>query len=236
MRGCLVTLAVVLGLGLAGAWFGLPPLLGTVGEGALAAAGLHGTNTTVEVVADPPLKLLGLHADQVRIRSTNASFRGVNAASLDVTMDAVALVDRTWTGLHGTLKGVRVVSSGGRSVGIPLVELSSSGGEIRATMTLAAPDVEAAVTAAVEAGVGITPSAVVLSAPDRVQVDLGGQRIAGRLAVRDDGALLLVPPEGAALQPVTLLSPGPDVAFRVRSFRVVGGGLTVVAAIGAGSG
>jgi hypothetical protein len=39
-------------------WFALPPVVGGLAAGALTTAGFKGTDTRVEVAADPPLRLL----------------------------------------------------------------------------------------------------------------------------------------------------------------------------------
>jgi hypothetical protein len=229
VRGCLVTIVFLLGIGLLASWFVLPPLIGTATQGALAATGFVADSTTVTVSADPPPKLLTLKADRIRIQATNLTYRGLSATSADITLDDVAFGERTFKTLAGTLRGVRYQPDNGPELAAPLVRLSGPANRIRATVTMPAVDAEALAIAAVEGGTGITPRSVVLSGPDRIQVDVGGLVVAARLAVRGDGALTLEPPTGNPMGSIVLVVPSPDAPFRVESFVVVDGGLVIVA-------
>ncbi len=234
MRGCLITIAaLVLVMGTA-AWFLLPPVAGTVAEGALVAAGFDADTSTVTVDSDPPLKLLTLKADALRIRATNVAFRGVEAASADITLSDVAVVDQSFRTLKGSLKGVRFKPEHGAELGVPLVELSGTPHQVTATLTLPKADAEALAVAAVENAVGITPSSVVLTAPDRVAMTVGGLTVNARLRVGADGSLDLVPPSGSDLGSVELVSPGVELPVRVESFTIVDGGLILVATLDPG--
>ena len=232
MRGCLVTLALLVTVAVLAVWFLLPPLVGTLAQGALAAAGFQAATTTVTVTADPPPKLLGLTADAIRIRASNARYRGLEAVDVDVTLDDVRLIDRTFGGLSGTLAFVSLPGAGGSPrVTIPEVALSGDAERVRATLTFPAATAEELASSALERATGITSTKVVLSAPDRVRIEGRGLVLNGRLAVRSDGALLLVPPAQGDLGSITLVTPGPDVPLRIDSFRIVDGGLVLVATL-----
>jgi hypothetical protein len=234
MRGCLVTIAaLVLVMGTA-AWFLLPPLAGTVAEGALVAAGFDADTSTVTVESDPPLRLLTLRADAVRIRATNVAFRGVEAATADITLGDVAVVDQSFKTLEGTLKGVRFKPEHGAELAVPLVELSGTPKAVKATLTLPAADAQALAVAAVENAVGITPSSVVLAAPDGVRLTAGGLTVMARLQVGTDGSLDLVAPTGSNLGAIELVSPGVELPVKVDSFRIVDGGLVLVTTLDPG--
>src|SRR5947207_12621110 len=69
-RGCVLWLLTFGAFVLLVLWFALPPVAGGLAAAALESAGFHGTNTRVDVGADPPLKLLLLDADRIRIRSS----------------------------------------------------------------------------------------------------------------------------------------------------------------------
>ena len=56
---------------------GLPAVAAGVLTAGVTAAGLQADDTTVTVESDPPTDLLGLHADRVRVRATDATFRGL---------------------------------------------------------------------------------------------------------------------------------------------------------------
>ncbi len=103
-------------------------------------------------------------------------------------------------------------------------------------MTLSAADAQALGSSAVERAVGITPSSIRLTAPDRVRIRLGGQTVDGRLAVHSDGSLVLVPPANLSKDPITVLAADPGLGLRVLSFRVVDGGLILVASFDPGFG
>jgi hypothetical protein len=231
MRGCLVTIVVLLLVMGGAAWFLLPPLAGVVAEGALVGAGFDADTSTVTVGSDPPLRLLTLRADSLRVRATNVAFRGVQAASADITLGDVAVLDRSFKTLKGSLKGVRFKPEHGPEVGIPLVELNGTPARIRATLTLPAADAEALAVAAVENAVGITPSSVRLTAPDRVQLTAGGLTVNARLAVGADGTLVLKAPSGSNLGSIDIISPSPELPIRIESFDIVDGGLTLVATL-----
>jgi hypothetical protein len=236
VRGCLLTLVALVAVIAALIWLALPPLAGTLVQGALVAGGLEATTTVVTVTADPPPRLLSLNADTVEIHATNATIRGLSAAELDVTLHGVSIVDRTFERLDGTLRGVRLTEAAGTEAGIPVVVLSGTSEAVRATMTLTAADAEALGTSAVERTVGITPSSVRLAAPDRVRIAVGGQTVDGRLAVRADGSLVLLPPASLSLDPIVVLAADPTMGLRVLSFRVVDGGLILVATFDPGFG
>jgi hypothetical protein len=231
VRGCLVTIALLLAIALAATWYVLPPLAGTLTQGALSAAGFEADTTTVTVTADPPPKLLTLTADSVRIQATNVTYHGMRATSADVTLAEVSFAARTFQSLDGTLKGVRIQLGGGSELGVPLVRLSGPADRIQATMSIPAADAEALAGAAVETVIGITPERVSLVGPDRVRVEVGGLAVSARLALRQDGALMLVAPNGNPIGSVALVVPGPDVPFRIDSFEIVDGGLEIVAVL-----
>jgi hypothetical protein len=234
VRGCLVTIAaLIVAIGVA-AWFLLPPAAGAVAEAALVAAGFHADTSTVTVESDPPLRLLTLSADTARIRATNVLFRGVEAASADITLGDVAVIDHSFKTLEGTLKGVRFQPGHGPELGVPLVHLSGTPDRVRATLDVPAADAEAMAAAAVQGAVGIAPSRTVLAAPDRVAITVGGRTINGRLAVAADGSLALIAPAGSPVGSVALVSPSAELPIRVESFRIVDGGLTVVVTLDPG--
>ncbi|MDP9482413.1 MAG: hypothetical protein M3P84_04235 [Chloroflexota bacterium] len=229
MRGCLVTIVFLLGIAVAASWFVLPPLVGTLAQGALVAAGFEADSSTVTVSADPPPRLLTLKADSVRIQATNLTYRGLQATSADITLNDVGFAERSFRTIAGTLRGVRYQPQDGPELSAPLVRLSGRVDRIRATLTLPAIDAEALAIAAVEGGIGITPRSVLLTAPDHIQIDVGGLAVAARLAVREDGTLNLVAPTGSPIGSIALVVPGPDAPFRIESFDVVDGGLVIVA-------
>ncbi len=119
VRGCLLTLIALVAVVAALLWLALPPLAGTLVQGALVAGGLEAASTVVTVTADPPPRLLTLKADEVDVHATNASIHGLSAADLEVTLHDVDLLDRTFSRLDGTLRGVRLSDADGDGTGHP---------------------------------------------------------------------------------------------------------------------
>jgi hypothetical protein len=232
VRGCLVTLAVLVLIGIAATWFALPPVAGTLAQGALVAAGFNADEMTVTVSADPPPQLLTLRADEVRIQANNARYRGLEAGTVDVTLGDVRLADRTFGRIRGTLDLVTLDGdSGAADLEIPHVALDGTGEEVRASLSVPASTVEALATAAVVKAVGIAPSSVVLVAPDRIRIEVGGVPIEARLALGPTGALTLVPPTGAPLVAVPIFTPSADAPFTIGSVEVANGELVLVATL-----
>jgi hypothetical protein len=231
MRGCLVTLALLVTIAIAATWLALPPLAGTLTQGALVAAGFKADAMTVTVSADPPPRLLSLRADEVHVQATNATYHGLQAVDVDLTLHDVRLADRTFGALEGTLH--HVTSAGGLAGGvtIPLAVLTGTRDRVRVTMTFPISDAEDLAVEAVRRAIGIAPTRVTLAAPDRVRIEAGGLTIGARLAINGEGALMLIPPEGATLGVLALVQPGPDGPFRLDSFRLAADELVVVATL-----
>jgi hypothetical protein len=224
VRGCLFTLvlaaAVLGGIVL----FGLPALAEGVLTVAIGAAGLQADDTRVTVTADPPTELLELRADRVRVTATGAMFRGLAIASFDVRFSDVALLERTAAGVDGTLTGVEVPIDGGAPVLLPSLALSGGGEDITVTTTLGGPEAEALIADAVEAEIGSRPSAITISAPDRLVVRIGVVSHA-TLAVTGTGDLIARVTDGpAAGRTVVLLRGGEDLPVRLTSVRVTTAG------------
>src|SRR5512142_93137 len=115
MRGCLTVLvAGVAFLAILG-WFVLAPLAGAVIATGLVASGLSGSGTTVEVTASPPYELLSLHADAVDIHSSDVTWRGLSASTLDVRLIGLDLGARTAEAVRGRLDGVSIPTGGGNT-------------------------------------------------------------------------------------------------------------------------
>lgn len=240
MRCCLTTLALLVALVIGVAWIGLPVVAGGVLQSALGVAGFSGQDTSVKVQADPPLKLLSLSADSVRIRSTAASFKGINAATVDVAISDVALSGGRFATIVGTLGGVDLANLGGVGSGpailIPTVSLSGSSSRTVATMTIPAATVQAYAAAQVQALTGVAPDRVALAAPDLVRITLRGVTISARLVVGSDGSLSLAPPAASGIGALVLIDGSAGGPLRVQSVAVVTGGLRVSALLDLGLG
>jgi hypothetical protein len=169
---------------------------------------------------------------EVRIQASNARYRGLEAGTVDVTLGDVRLADRTFGRIVGTLDQVTLDGdSGTADLEIPRVGLEGTGDEVRASLTVPASTVESLASAAVVKAVGIAPSSVVLVAPDRIRIEVGGVPIEARLALSPTGALTLVPPTGAPLVAVSIFTPSADAPFKIESVQVANGELVLVATL-----
>ncbi len=224
MRGCLFTLllgAIVLAFAVV---VGLPAVASAILTGAITTAGLQADDTTVGVASNQPTDLLGLHADRVRIRATDARFHGLEIGELDVALGDVAIIDRTVGTVEGTLAGVTVPDVGGRPLALAMVTLGGGGQTVTASTTIAGADAEALLADAVEAELGVRPSAVTLSVPDRVAARMGVV-VHARLRVNAAGDLVAKVLDGPeAGRTLTLLRGGDDLPIRLTRVRVTAAG------------
>jgi hypothetical protein len=221
VRGCLFTLAlgaVALALLVV---VGLPRLAAGLITGAVTAAGLEADDTTVTVSSDPPTDLLGLHADRVRIRATDAVFRGVEIGALDIALSDVAILDRTADAVVGRLSDVSLRNIGARRVALDTITLGGSADEVTASAVVAGAEAETLIADAVETGLGVRPDDVRVTAPDRVVVVVGDVRSRGRVLVTDAGDLVARMTDGPAEgRDLVLLRAGEDVPIRLQSIAV----------------
>ena len=105
MRSCLIALVLLVVVGLLVLWFALPLVVGGLATATLGAVGFHGTNTQVEVFADPPLRLLTLDADRVRVRSSDVTVENVAADAVDLTLRDVSIPGRHFGVIEGRSPG-----------------------------------------------------------------------------------------------------------------------------------
>lgn len=235
MRGCLFTLglgAVVLALVVV---VGLPALASAVLTGGITAAGLHADDTRVDVVASPPTDLIGLRADRVRIRATDATFRGLAIGDLDVMLDEVDLAARTAATVDGRLSGVEVPDVGGAPLRLELVRLAGGGEAVTATTTIARAAAERLLADAIGRSTGIRPSAVSLVSPDRIVVVLGPGTADGRFSVTAAGDLVIRVTAGPGSGgEIPVLRGGIDVPWRLTGVSVDSTGVQLLGVLTVG--
>ena len=221
MRGCLtflVFLAVLLGLL---GWFVLPPAASLAVTAALTAGGVSGTDTQVAVAADPPYELLTLHADDVRISSTDASWGALHASSLRLDLRDVELGRRTFASIDGLLTGASLAITTGSPISASRVVISGSSRGALADVSLAPDVVRSLAIAAARTAIGTAPSAITFGAPDVVTLTVNGTTVGGRLAVDSAGGLVLRI-QGAGT--VDLVRPVAGLPLHLTSVRVIPGG------------
>ena len=227
-RGCLLSIAVFVAIVVGVLWFALPPIIGGLAVGALENAGVHGTATHVDVGADPPLRLLFLQADRVRLTSTDTSIQSVHADKVDVTLRDVSIGSRTFDFIEGSLTGITFTPADGPAFQAQSVQITGPSNAARVALSLDQASVARLISSAVTTSTGQNVSAVRLAAPDRVTVTTARGAISGRLSVTDAGELVLLPSVGGS---ISLVGTGPDQPVRLQSVQVDGDGLEVAGTI-----
>ncbi len=240
MRGCLTFLLLVAVTIVVASWLFLPAVAGGAVVAALASAGFTGSPASATVSSDPPIELLGGHADQIVIHARDATFHDLTATSMDVTLTDVALIQRTAATVSGSLAGIRIVPRSGHVLPITSATLSGSGSAIQATLSLSSADVNAIAASAVTSVAGVAPSRVTMASPDRVTIVVNGITIAGRVAVDGHGGLVFRPAAKSlpiaglpVAGPIDLIRPGPGVPLQIRSVALTASGAVLTATIDA---
>lgn len=220
MRGCLSVMA--LGLAFLGAivWFGGQPFAAGLVTLAVQGSGLSAHQLAVEVTADPPLELAVGRADRVAIHASDARWRGVRVASLELTLDTVDLLARTAANAEGRLAGVELDTPGGQTV-VADVEMGGAATRAATTIRIPAANVESVATDAFEATFGLRPTSASLVAPDTIRVVLGGLAIDSRLSIGPTGSIVTV----ANGQTIVLFTPSTALGLRLTSLAVTSSGL-----------
>jgi hypothetical protein len=198
-------------------WVALPVGAGYLATNALNAGGFSGTDTEVDVSANPPPLLLTGHADTVRVRSTQVGMGDLHAARIDVTLKDVQFLSRQVGSVDGTLEGVRVAAANGDEVNVGLVTIKGDSKAAQANLTMSKDEAERLAASQLESQTG-AKATISLASPDKVTIKIGANSQNGRLVIQD-GALLLVP-DGDALPAVTLVSPGDDNPFELTSVAI----------------
>jgi hypothetical protein len=216
MRSCLIQVLIAVGVVFLLLWFALPIAVGALATGALNAAGFSGSDTRVEVSANPPPLLLTGHADAVHITSTQVSLSDLHAAGVDVTLGGVDLMSREIGTVEGTLTGVRVAAPNGDTVLIETVSLNGPADRTVAQCSLTIAAAEALAQSQLAAqGVNAKVS---VAAPNYVTLTVGGNSYKGRLVVTNDSLFLV--PESKAMPTVLLIKSGSGNPFHVQSVSV----------------
>lgn len=223
MRSCLIQLLFAVVVVFALLWFGLPFGASWLAANGLNAAGFNGTNTKVEVSAAFPPQILVGRADKIRLTSSQVSVDDLHAATIDVTLNDFALIDRTFGTVDGTLTGVRVPAPTGDAITIETVTLHGKSTAATATMTISQAEAERVAEAQLKGAV------VKFAAPDKVTIRLNGKTEPGRLVVKN-GSLIALPDSGA-LPSLTIIAGGKGNPFQLTSVSVGATTITLVGTI-----
>ena len=217
MRSCLIQLLITVTVIFALLWFGLPFGASWLATNALNAAGFTGTNTKVEVSAQIPPRILLGHADTIRLTSSEVGAGDLHAATMDLTMSDVELLNRNFGSVSGTLTGVRVPAPNGNPVTIDTVALDGSGTAAGATLTLSSAEARDLVVSQLQTQTNIQGT-VTFKSPNIATVTINGKAELGHLVV-DGGALQLIPVNGS-LPTVILIDSGSGNPFQLKSVAV----------------
>ncbi len=224
MRGCLTVLVGGIVFLAVLAWFALPPLAGAVIATGLVASGLSGTGTTVEVTASPPYELLTLHADAVDIHSTDVTWRGITATTLDLRLTGLDLGARTAEAVTGRLDTLSIPTQAGTTA-VERMDLAGPSSAVKVVLTVDPETAMRLASHAVETATGRAPTSVQLGAPDVITVTVGEQKAVGTLSVDPTGAIVVtIPPFGHAV----LADPSAELPIVVGSVTVASGGEVVL--------
>lgn len=228
MRGCLFVLVFAAIVVSTVAWFGAPVLTSTVITAALENGGYHAVSSTVSVTSDPPPKLLLGRADRVEIAGTDVDFRTFHAATLDLVLTDVDVVNRTAARIEGRITGAELKTADDEPTTAD-VDIDGAADAAAAVIVVDAATVDRVVKAAFERRFGVAVTSTELVAPDTLRIRSVGATVEGRLVVDASGAIALSTPLGSA----GILSLDPSFPLRLRSVTAVGGDLRIDATLDA---
>ena len=228
MRSCLIQFVIMVAVVFCLLWFGLPLGVSALATAALNATGFSGTDTKVEVSANPPFMLLTGHADTIRIRSSDARMGNLEAADVDVTLGSVELLSRDIGTVTGTLDGVRVAAPNGDPIAIEEVTLQGSATATTATATMTLAEAEALAEDAAE-GPDRDSGQGHLQGPQR-RDDHGRGQVAGR-AAGDQQRLAAARAQQQHHAHRTLMAPGTANPLSVTSVSIGSAVVTLVGTI-----
>ena len=222
MRSCLLRLLLILLLAGAVLWVSLPLAASALARGAVVAAGLDGESVEVTVLANPPLKLLLLEADGIRIRSGRGTWRGIVFARLDATV-TTARVGGSAGAIAARLDGVELPGEGGVHLQVGMVDVSGRLESADVVVRLSRAEVEVAVRQALPPDLRALAGTITLSPPDGVRIAAPGGEVFARLALTPDGSLgLRVEVPGQPAITATVFRPDVAVPIRLRGVTMDG--------------
>jgi hypothetical protein len=206
MRGCLSVIVLALVFAVAGAWFAGPPVAAFVVQTGLSAAGFQGSNTSVTVVADPPVELLSAHADRVTIESEDATIDQFRAGRVELALTDADLLNRTFGSVEGSLDNVTIEASGDTTLEASRVEVTGDPSAADMTIHVTREALGNAALEMLRQQLGVEVDTVKFAAPDKVSFTAGGTTIAGQFVIHDGGLSMMVNLPGA--QRIDLLEAG----------------------------
>jgi hypothetical protein len=226
LRGCLSVLVIAAAFLVGIVWFGGPPLAATVVEASLTGSGFNADAVDVTVEADPPLALAVGRADHVQIDASGVRWKDLHARSMSMRLEGVDLLGRTAKSANGRFTDVEIPVPGAAPA---LVEITIAGPANRARTTILVDraSINRLALAAFELKFGTRPDSVELTAPDRIQVRLGGNSLNGTLRVDASGALVVASTLGTA----SLIQPGQSFPLTINAVSVGDGALELTGTV-----
>lgn len=228
MRSFLIRLLILLAVLLVVVWVALPWGASWLVTSALNASGFTGTDTHVEVTANPPPLLLTGHADSVHITSSQVGIGDLHAATMDFTLSDVSLVNRTLGSVDGTLTNVRVPAPDGEPVSIERASVKGDARAAVATLEIGNDEAEQLLASQLKQQSGIVAT-FQLAPPDKVTLTAGGQSQPCTLQVVN-GALIMVPTSND-FPSITLIKSGGGNPFTLTSVAVSSERVTLMGTI-----
>lgn len=228
MRSCLIQLLILVAVVFGVLWFGVPAGANWLVANALDATGFSGTDTNVEVSANPPPLLLTGHADRVHLSSKQVSVGDLHAATLDFTLGSVSLLDRSIGTIDGTLTGVKIPAPDESTVLVDSATVTGKASGAQASLAMAKNTVESLAAQQLKSQAGLDAT-VTLATPNKVTFKVGTQSQSGTLTVRN-GELDVVP-SSLSVPAVTLLDSGDGNPFTLTSVAVSGDTVTITGVI-----
>jgi hypothetical protein len=184
----------------------VPYLAGPVITGVLQSTGIvQGGDVSVETKGTGAELVRG-HADAVRVQGQDVALQGLTIGDADVTLRDVALFERTFQAVDGTLERVRVPVTNGPVVTIASIDLDGPADAVAATGKLDAEEAAEVIREATEqAGVRIDEATL---GDGVIRLRRGDLSIDAVLSVRN-GSLIL-DPNGGLPSVVLMKSTGND--------------------------
>jgi hypothetical protein len=223
MRGLLTVLAMAAAVVIGGTWIAGPTLARSLVAAGLAASGFSAATQTITIAADPPLELLGGHADAVGIDATGVSVAGIQAGSVAITLRSVSLIDRSYEAVSGRLTDV-TASSGGTTVRLTRVDVSGPAASASATIQIPGAEIADRIREGIRDFVALEPTSVRFAAPDAVTIELGGEALGARLLIDAEGRLVIdIDPAIGGSSPIVAFDPTAFPGLRLSSVSVATG-------------
>jgi len=198
----------------------VPYAAGPVITGVLQSSGIvQGGSVTIETKGTGP-ELVGGHADALHVRGQDLVIQGLLVGDADVTIRDVALFDRTFDAIDGTLLRVRVPVDNGPVVTIASIDLDGPAEAVAADGRLDASEANAVIREAT-ARVGVRIDEATMG-DGVVRLRRGDVAVDASLTVR--GGSLVLEPDGG-LSSVVLMESRPDDPWQLRSVTITPGGL-----------